>query len=146
MTVTPLRRRLLELATERDLGDYVAATARAFHWRRYHTFDARRSAEGFPDEVLVHVGWRLTVYAELKGWQNRADRRPTMGEPEVEQLEWLADLRAAGNFAYLWTPLDVELIDAVLMRGDVAELPPLPPPSRLALARQAARQKARARR
>lgn len=146
MTVTPLRRRLLDYAAEADLARYVADTGRAFGWRRYHTFDARRSAEGFPDEVLVHPAWQLTVFAELKGWQNLSTRKPHMGEPEVEQLEWLADLRAAGQFAYLWTPLDVDLIDAVLMRGDVADLPPLPPPSKLALARQAARHKARARR
>lgn len=129
MTVTPLRRRLLEYATEAELEDYVAASARAFGWMRYHTHDARRSPEGFPDDVLVHPRWRLTIIAELKGFQN-IRTTPRLGKPTAEQVAWLQALRDAGQFAYLWTPLDVDLIDRVLEHGNVdGPLPPLPAPT-----------------
>lgn len=120
------RRRLLEHATEAQLEDYVASSARLFGWMRYHTHDARRSPEGFPDDVLVHPRWRLTIIAELKGF----DARGRLGKPTADQVAWLEALRDAGQFAYLWTPLDADLIDRVLETGNVdGPLPPLPAPT-----------------
>jgi hypothetical protein len=49
--------------SERDLTGYVRDVARAFGWRRYHTWISKHSAAGFPDEVLVR-GERL-LFAEL---------------------------------------------------------------------------------
>lgn len=68
--------------TERDLGVYLRDVARAFGWRRYHTWISKNSAAGFPDEVLVRPP-RL-IFAELK-----SDR----GRLSPDQQAWLEDLR-----------------------------------------------------
>jgi hypothetical protein len=55
--------------TERDLAGYLRDVARAFGWRRYHTFLSKHSPAGFPDEVLVRPP-RL-IFAELKSDHGR---------------------------------------------------------------------------
>lgn len=110
-------------ASEQLLEEYVRQCANLGRWRRYHTRDSRRSPEGFPDEVLAHGTLGLTIFAELKGY----DTRRRLGKLTAAQWDWLTDLRAAGQFAYLWTPHDADLIERILIRHQVDDLPPLGP-------------------
>lgn len=96
----------VDLWTERDLAGYVAQLARLGGWLRYHTFDSRRSAHGFPDEVLVHPGRRLLLFRELKS----AD-----GKVRPEQARWLEALTACAADADLWRPCDLDAIEALLV-------------------------------
>jgi hypothetical protein len=116
-------------ASENLVEEYVRQCAQLGHWLRYHTHDSRRSPAGFPDEVLVHASLGLTVFAELKGY----DVRGRLGVASPKQLEWLAGLRDAGQFAFLWTPHDADLIADVLIRHTLPDtLPPLPTRTRKA--------------
>jgi hypothetical protein len=90
--------------SERDLTGYVRDVARAFGWRRYHTWISKHSAAGFPDEVLVR-GERL-LFAELKREK---------GKLSAEQEAWLEDLRRVpGVEVYVWRPGDMDEIAQVL--------------------------------
>jgi hypothetical protein len=95
--------------SEAELTAYVADTAAAHRWLRYHTHDSRHSPSGFPDEVLLRPP-RLVV-AELKVGRNK---------PAPEQLRWLeawAKLRDSGDTSievYVWTEDDLDSIAKVL--------------------------------
>jgi hypothetical protein len=90
--------------SERELTGYVRDVARAFGWRRYHTWLSKHSPAGFPDEVLVRSG-RL-IFAELKSER---------GKLSDEQAAWLEELRAVpGVDVYLWRPADMDAIATVL--------------------------------
>lgn len=90
--------------TERDLAGYVRDLARTLGWRRYHTWLAKHSPAGFPDEVLCRPP-RL-IFAELK-----SDR----GTLKPEQEAWLGELRQVpGVEVYLWRPADMDEIARVL--------------------------------
>jgi hypothetical protein len=90
--------------TERDLTAYVRDVAKAFGWRRYHTWLSKHSPAGFPDEVLLRPP-RL-VFAELKSER---------GKLSAEQEAWLADLRKLpGVEVYQWRPEDMDEIAEVL--------------------------------
>ena len=69
---------------------------------RYHVFDARRSAPGFPD--LVIAGPRGVLFRELKTQR---------GKVTPEQQRWLDALTAAGQNAAVWRP-------ASLLSGAIA--------------------------
>jgi len=91
---------------EKDLATYVRDTAKLFGWRRYHTWLAKHSPAGFPDEVLVRRG-RL-IFAELK-----SDK----GKLSAEQEAWLEDLRRvaiARVEVYVWRPSDMARIAEIL--------------------------------
>src|SRR5262245_36652030 len=76
-------------------------------WLLYHTHDSRRSAEGFPDVVLVQPGHPV-LFWELKN----ATRKPSK-----EQQTWLAFLaRAEGVEAALFRPKDWPLMQQILCR------------------------------
>ncbi len=63
-------------------------------WRRYHTFDSRRSTAGWPDLALVRRGRLLLV--ELKTERGRVT---------PQQARWLADLSACpGIEVHVWRP------------------------------------------
>jgi hypothetical protein len=97
----------LEQLTERDWQRQVVQLAQQLGWRVYHTHDSRRSAEGFPDLVLVRD---RVVFAELK-------REPRVAVPvTAEQREWLAAIDGAGCEAYLWRPSDLDDVARVLSR------------------------------
>jgi hypothetical protein len=90
--------------SERELTAYVRDVARAFGWRRYHTWLSKHSPAGFPDEVLVRSG-RL-IFAELKSERGRLSD---------EQEAWLEQLRAVpGVEVYLWRPAEMDEIATVL--------------------------------
>jgi hypothetical protein len=93
--------------SEAQFQRQVIQLAALLGYRVYHTHDSRRSAAGFPDLVLVHPK-RGTVFAELK---------TDTGKVKPEQAEWLADLQAAGQRAYLWRPADFDQITTIL-RGE----------------------------
>lgn len=84
--------------SERDLTRQVAELAVLFGWRRYHTWLARHSPAGFPDETLVR-GERL-IFAELKSEK---------GKLTPAQVEWLRALRQVRTVeVYEWRPSDLE--------------------------------------
>jgi hypothetical protein len=99
-----VNRTLIADVTERDLTTYVRDVAQAFGWRRYHTWLAKHSSAGFPDEVLVRPP-RL-LFVELKA--ERGTLRP-------DQEAWLEALRAVpGVEVYVWRPSDMDEIAKVL--------------------------------
>lgn len=90
--------------SERDLTAFVRDVAKAFAWRRYHTWLSKHSPAGFPDEVLLRPP-RL-VFAELKSERGRL---------KPEQEAWLEDLRQVpGVEVYQWRPEDMDAIVEVL--------------------------------
>lgn len=94
--------------SEKQLQDAVAGFAFVCGWRRYHTFDSRRSEPGFPDLVLVRAG-RL-VAAELKA---------AAGRVTASQQAWLDDLALVpGVEVFVWRPDDWTSgrVEAVLRR------------------------------
>lgn len=96
-------KRPLDLTEKQFLGQ-VEGLARAYRWRKYHTWNAMHSTEGFPDLVLLR-GRRL-IFAELKSRTGRI--RPG-------QEEWLAELREVRSVsAHLWRPEDWETIEDLL--------------------------------
>jgi len=93
-----------KLLLERELSSLAIDIAKLGRWRRYHTFDSRRSSHGFPDWVFVRDG-RL-VFAELKSED---------GAVRPEQREWLDDLAdVRSTEVYLWRPADYAEIVRVL--------------------------------
>ena len=92
------------VTTEKELTSLVADYAKWYGWLRYHTFDSRRSAPGFPDEVLVRPP-RL-IFAELK---------TEKGRTSTAQKHWLETLRLVTNLeVYVWRPSDWPEIQRIL--------------------------------
>jgi hypothetical protein len=90
---------------ERVLLADIRRVARPHGWQLYHTYDSRRSDEGFPDLVLVRES---VIFAELK----RQSHKPTPA-----QETWLTMLaRAQSHETYLWRPRDLPAILARLER------------------------------
>jgi hypothetical protein len=89
---------------ERDLTSFVRDIARLYGWRRYHTWLAKHSPAGFPDEILLRPP-RLVV-AELKS---------DVGRLTDAQAEWLEAWRQIPCAeVFLWTPADMDEIARVL--------------------------------
>ena len=89
--------------TEKRFQQQVLGLATLLGWRAYHTYDSRRSTEGFPDLVLVRRP-RL-IFAELK-----AQRTPVTDD----QRAWIDELRACGQEAYIWRPEHWERLERLL--------------------------------
>ena len=84
--------------TEKQLQRALTDALRAFGWSVYHTYDARRSAPGFPDLVCLR-GSRCLV-AELKS---------ATGLLTPEQQSWLAAWRRIlGVEVEVWRPADFD--------------------------------------
>ncbi len=81
--------RLTEAVFQRS----VVELAQWMAWRCYHTFDSRRSTQGYPDLTLVRED-RL-IFAELKSDRGRLSKG---------QRDWLQALEMAGAEAYVWRP------------------------------------------
>jgi len=90
--------------TEKEFLQQVRELANLCGWLVYHTYDSRRSPEGFPDLVLVRGN--QIIFAELKGEKGRV--RP-------EQRMWLDALEKARKAEVcLWRPSDWSKIVEVL--------------------------------
>jgi len=80
--------------TEKEFLQQVRDLAKLCGWLTYHTYDSRRSPEGFPDLVLVRGN--QMVFAELKSEK---------GSVRPEQRMWLDALEKVCNVeVYLWRP------------------------------------------
>lgn len=108
--MTPSRPGLSEAAFARQVDQLAALFG---YQLRYHTYDSRHSAKGFPDVVLVAPGAGRLVFLELK-----SDKGYVTGE----QLAWLAGLRSAGLPAYVVRPRDFDALVSGLQHGDWAGL------------------------
>lgn len=95
--------KLADVMTEGQFLDKTVLYAETCQWLVYHTYDSRRSAEGFPDLVLCR-GERL-VFAELKSAKGRLTRA---------QIEWRVALLNAKAEYYLWRPSDWPQIETTL--------------------------------
>jgi len=90
--------------TEKAFLQQVRDLAELCGWLVYHTYDSRRSPEGFPDLVLVRGD--KVIFAELKSEKGRV--RP-------EQRMWLDALEKVRKAeACLWRPSDWDRIVEVL--------------------------------
>jgi len=94
--------------SEKQFASYVEDLLDLHGWRWYHTFDSRRSHEGFFDYVAMRRG--MVLFIEIKTETGRV--RP-------EQVVWgeeAMDVEAANPlvFYYLWRPSDRPIIEAVL--------------------------------
>jgi hypothetical protein len=93
----------VNLLRENDLQLFVRDLCKRLGFKHYHTFDSRRSDEGFPDSVISGKG-RLIV-AELK----------VNGEvPTDEQVAWLDDFASHAE-THLWTEVDLDEIMNILL-------------------------------
>jgi hypothetical protein len=92
--------------TESEFQEQELAAAGYAGWKlRYHTHDSRRSAEGFPDLVLIHEKLGRIAVVELKSEKGRVP---------PEQVRWIKAFRAAGVPAYIWRPSDWAEVCSVL--------------------------------
>lgn len=93
--------------TEAAFQQQVEQLAAFYGWTlRYHTFDSRRSARGWPDLVLCRPP--EVLFVELKGERTRVT---------PDQQQWLAALTACGLETHLWRPSDFDDLHARLARG-----------------------------
>ena len=93
--------------SEADLLATVRHAAETLAWKCHHETYSVGTRPGYPDLACINVRQRRCLWAELKGPKGRLS---------VEQAGWLADLRAAGQEAHLWTwdDWDSGLIERVL--------------------------------
>jgi len=90
--------------TEKEFLQQVRDLAKLCGWLVYHTYDSRRSPEGFPDLVLVRGD--KVIFAELKSERGRV--RP-------EQRMWLDALEKVRKVEVcLWRPNDWDRIVELL--------------------------------
>jgi len=80
--------------SEAELQAQVIELAATLGYLSYHTYDSRRSREGFPDLVLVHEESGALAVAELK----RDGEHPTPA-----QQRWLIAFERR-HHAYVWKP------------------------------------------
>ncbi len=93
--------------SERDLQRNIEREAMKFGWElTYHTYDSRRSKEGFPDLVMVRPP--RVIFAELKS----DDKQAKLSDP---QKEWAEALLQCPVEYYLWRPENLEAIMQALM-------------------------------
>ena len=79
--------------TEAEMTELFLEIAQRTGWQqRYHVYDARRSAPGFPDWVLINVDQRRIIFVELKGFG---------GIASAEQRDFLRAINDAGGEGYL---------------------------------------------
>jgi hypothetical protein len=87
--------------SEDELQGHILEAGTALRWHSYHTFDARHSAAGFPDLVMVNEFQRRVLFSELK--------RQTERQSPAQRV-WERLLRAVGPTVhieyYLWRPSD----------------------------------------
>jgi len=90
--------------TEKEFLQQVRDLAKLCGWLVYHTYDSRRSPEGFPDLVLVRGN--KVVFVELKAAKGRVT---------PSQRVWLDALEKVQQVeTHLWRPVDWDEIAEVL--------------------------------
>lgn len=110
--------------TEKEFQRSVDELAKALGFElRYHTFDSRRSAKGFPDLVLVSTDRARVVLLELKS---------EIGKLTFEQRFWLEALTLCGLEAYAVWPRDFDAIVKGLQTADWSGLQGAPTKRRAA--------------
>lgn len=114
MTVSAARRAVVLAWSEAELQSAIVELARTLGYLAYHTYDSRRSVEGFPDLVLAHERTAALVMWELK----RED-----GPVSDPQRRWLHALRLVDSVGVVrpsdWLTGQVEQTLRRLARGRV---------------------------
>jgi hypothetical protein len=100
--------------TEEELRKSYLKAATLYGWMQYHTHDSRRSAAGFPDDVLVNPDRGRVVYVEAKS---------ANGKVMPEQTAWHDALAMCGQEVYVVHPDDLEEITEILSLGHVPNIP-----------------------
>jgi hypothetical protein len=100
--------------SEKDFQALVLRQAADCGFLCYHTYDSRKSEEGFPDLVMVR---ERVIYAELKSATGKLTR---------PQALWLSALKEAGQEVWIWRPGDWTEIVAALARPGAPPPPPSP--------------------
>lgn len=103
-TITPdeYRQQVAADMSEDTLQERIEQLAVELGWLRYHTYDSRRSAAGFPDLVMVRRG--RIVWRELKSMKGRVS---------ADQRTWLDALEKANADVGVWRPID--LLDGTVL-------------------------------
>ncbi len=104
MVANVSRAGLLPRITEKQFLAQVVELAQLCRWRCYHPWLSVRSAQGFPDLVMVRL-YRI-LFVELKSER---------GTVTAAQREWLDDLALTGKVEVMtWKPSDWETLVEVL--------------------------------
>jgi hypothetical protein len=95
--MTALAKHLLrdhpDVLSESEFSGLVVDTARVGGWTlRYHTFQAKRSAFGFPDWVFLHPG-RHRIDGELLPELLFVELKSETGKVRPEQAKWIDGLQ-----------------------------------------------------
>ena len=91
--------------TEKDFQAQITALVDMLGGLVYHTYDSRRSAQGFPDLTIVTRDRRL-IFAELKVGKR---------QPTDDQWAWLRAL--PDHQAHLWRPDDWDDATRIIQTG-----------------------------
>lgn len=92
--------------TEKEFQEQILDLARLQNWLRYHTWNSRRSQQGFPDLVLIRPP--RVIFAELKVGDN--DLSP------YQRIYRELLLDCPGVEHYVWRPEGWDEIEEVLRR------------------------------
>lgn len=113
-TITDGRAFLDGLILEDDFQGNIIKTAKAAGWTYYHTYNSKRSVQGFPDLVLVRAG-RL-IFAELKKQRGTVSPYQRVWLQVLGLVVQALDIAGAHGIVsvYLWRPSDWPEIEAIL--------------------------------
>jgi hypothetical protein len=98
-----------DLLTEREFSTLVADVARLGGWKRYHTFDSRRSHFGFPDWVFCRNG--ILIFAELKSESGRLSDEQRAW---IDALQMVAHGPGSKVLVFVWRPSSWDEIVEIL--------------------------------
>jgi len=94
--------------SEKVFQEQVRKAALLNGYLYYHTFNAYRSPEGFPDCVMVNPKKGRLIFAELKS---------ETGKVSEKQKEWLDALKKTPCYeVYILRPSDIDWFYSVLSR------------------------------
>ena len=106
------RRVLWESISEKDFMAGIIADAERLGWLTFHTYDSRRSNEGFPDLFMLHPTKMRIVILETKAMKTKTT---------AKQKAWIKALQAFAIvvgpkffYAAIVRPSDQALIDSLL--------------------------------
>jgi NADH:ubiquinone oxidoreductase subunit len=98
--------------TEKVWQSQVVGLAKTLGWRVYHPFLSKWSEKGYPDLTCVNTRQQRIVFIELK---------TEKGKLTPSQEEWIHDLKAAGQEAYMFRPSDWEKVAKILQHKPDAD-------------------------